>query len=203
MSRTPSSAGSPGRSDLRVGDAERERTAAAVSDAAAAGYLRIDELDGRLEAVWSARTAGELEGVVADIPPDRAERPAEPPAEDRGEAGERRRAPGTTGFRAHLSSYIGGMTLLVGIWLVVGITAGAWYPWFIWPALGWGIGVAAKGMGVRRRERGGEPHRSRCGSRARAWERHHVAADRHRAAAMQHALGQSSPMDRGTTVERN
>jgi hypothetical protein len=27
--------------------------------------------------------------------------------------------------------------------LVTGITAGAWYPWFIYPLLGWGIGLGA------------------------------------------------------------
>lgn len=192
MSRTPSSAGPPGRSDLRVGDTERERAAAAVSDAAAAGYLRIDELDDRLEAVWSARTAGDLEEVVADIPAERAERPAEPAEEGPGEAGARRRDPGSTCFRAHLSSYLGGMALLFGIWLAIGITAGAWYPWFIWPALGWGIGVAANGMGLRRRARHG----------ARWRERHH-AADRHRAAAARYALGRSRPFDRGTRADRS
>lgn len=33
------------------------------------------------------------------------------------------------------------MLLLVAIWLAVGVTAGSWYPWPVWPALGWGIGV--------------------------------------------------------------
>ena len=35
------------------------------------------------------------------------------------------------------------MLLLTSIWLVVGLTAAAWYPWPLWPALGWGIGVTA------------------------------------------------------------
>jgi hypothetical protein len=34
------------------------------------------------------------------------------------------------------------MVLLVGIWLAVGLAGGAWYPWPVWPALGWGLAVA-------------------------------------------------------------
>ena len=33
------------------------------------------------------------------------------------------------------------MVLLLTIWLAVGLTGGGWYPWPVWPALGWGIGV--------------------------------------------------------------
>jgi hypothetical protein len=33
------------------------------------------------------------------------------------------------------------MALLVAIWLVVGLGGGSWYPWPLWPALGWGIAV--------------------------------------------------------------
>jgi hypothetical protein len=33
------------------------------------------------------------------------------------------------------------MVLLLAIWLVGGIDEGDWYPWPLWPALGWGIGV--------------------------------------------------------------
>ncbi|MDA2813167.1 DUF1707 domain-containing protein [Nocardiopsis sp. RSe5-2] len=154
-----SSAPRSGRPSLRVGDGERERTAAIVSDAAAAGYIAIDELDGRLDDVWAARTAGELDAVVADLPVDRldagsaARSPARPTARptERPKRGE----PSMKGFRVHLSAYIGVMTLLFGIWLMVGVTAGAWYPWFIWPALGWGIGVIADGSCTRARARRG------------------------------------------------
>lgn len=33
------------------------------------------------------------------------------------------------------------MTALVAVWAAVGLAAHAWYPWPIWPALGWGLGV--------------------------------------------------------------
>ena len=110
MDSTSPAAPRSGRPSLRIGDRERERTAAVVGDAAAAGYIGIEELDGRLEDVWAARTAGELDAVVADLPVDRLHaRPAVGPA-----ARSKRGGPSTTGFRAHLSAYIGVMALLVG-----------------------------------------------------------------------------------------
>jgi hypothetical protein len=36
------------------------------------------------------------------------------------------------------------MLLLVTVWLMIGLAAQSWYPWFIWPALGWGIGITAR-----------------------------------------------------------
>lgn len=44
----------------------------------------------------------------------------------------------------HLVAYVGVMVLLVLIWLLVGVNGGGWYPWPMWPALGWGAGIACK-----------------------------------------------------------
>ena len=54
--------------EARVGDADRERTVALLGDAAAAGYLRLDELDQRLSAAWSATTVAQLSAVENDLP---------------------------------------------------------------------------------------------------------------------------------------
>lgn len=43
-----------------------------------------------------------------------------------------------------LMAYVAVMVLLVLIWLLVGVNGGGWYPWPVWPALGWGIGLACK-----------------------------------------------------------
>jgi hypothetical protein len=52
----------------RIGDAEREKAAAALSDHFAAGRLERDEFDVRLGAAYAARTAAELEPLFADLP---------------------------------------------------------------------------------------------------------------------------------------
>ena len=54
--------------DLRVSDADRERVAERLREAAGEGRLTVEELDERVEAAYAARTAGELTEVTADLP---------------------------------------------------------------------------------------------------------------------------------------
>ncbi|WP_426244840.1 DUF1707 domain-containing protein [Nocardioides sp. LHG3406-4] len=66
---------------LRIGDAERERAAADLADHFAHGRLGNDEYDERLDAIWTARTAGDLAPIFEDLPrlqpePPRPSRPA-------------------------------------------------------------------------------------------------------------------------------
>lgn len=44
-------------------------------------------------------------------------------------------------FRVHLVVFGLVNLLLVVIWLVTGLTARVWYPWWIYPMFGWGIGL--------------------------------------------------------------
>ena len=64
------------RSALRASDADREAIAERLRDAAAEGRLLAEELEHRLGTAFSARTYGELDAVVADLPRDRAIRRA-------------------------------------------------------------------------------------------------------------------------------
>jgi DUF1707 SHOCT-like domain/Cell wall-active antibiotics response LiaF, C-terminal len=61
--------------DLRASDDDRDRAAERLRRAAAEGRLTVDELEERLQATYEARTQGELEPLVADVPALR-ERPA-------------------------------------------------------------------------------------------------------------------------------
>ncbi|AEW92717.1 MULTISPECIES: DUF1707 SHOCT-like domain-containing protein [Streptomycetaceae] len=54
--------------DLRASDAERDRVAAVLADALAGGLLDPAEHAERLEAVYAARTRGQLAPVTADLP---------------------------------------------------------------------------------------------------------------------------------------
>lgn len=60
------------RATLRASDADRELIAERLRQAATEGRLDADELDERLGAALSARTYGELDVVVADLPAPRA-----------------------------------------------------------------------------------------------------------------------------------
>ena len=61
---------------LRIGDAERERAQAALSEHYAAGRLDHDEYSERLDRIWAARTRQELDPVFADLPVPGQHRPA-------------------------------------------------------------------------------------------------------------------------------
>ncbi|MFF1839556.1 DUF1707 domain-containing protein [Streptomyces sp. NPDC058231] len=54
--------------DMRASDAERERVAEVLRDAVAEGRLRMEEFEERLEAAYTARTHGELEPLISDLP---------------------------------------------------------------------------------------------------------------------------------------
>ncbi|WP_298178354.1 DUF1707 domain-containing protein [Saccharomonospora sp.] len=55
---------------LRASDADRERVAQILHKAMGEGRITLDELTERLDQVYSAKTLGELEPVVADLPTD-------------------------------------------------------------------------------------------------------------------------------------
>ncbi|MES9608641.1 DUF1707 domain-containing protein [Actinomadura sp. NPDC000929] len=77
MTNLPEHPGTPGAPEMRAGDADRERVAQVLRDAAGDGRLTLDELDERLDAVYAAKTYGELEPITRDLPsPGRAAPPA-------------------------------------------------------------------------------------------------------------------------------
>ncbi|OEJ26710.1 hypothetical protein AS594_21665 [Streptomyces agglomeratus] len=57
-----------GLPEMRASDAERERVAEVLREAVAEGRLDMEEFDQRLDAVYKARTHGELEPLVRDLP---------------------------------------------------------------------------------------------------------------------------------------
>ncbi|WP_165367740.1 DUF1707 SHOCT-like domain-containing protein, partial [Phytoactinopolyspora endophytica] len=53
---------------LRVGDAERDTAASALSEHYASGRLTKVEYDERLEAIWAARYDSDLRSLFSDLP---------------------------------------------------------------------------------------------------------------------------------------
>lgn len=62
----------------KASDADREQVAQRLQVAATEGRLHDDELEDRLAATFAARTYGELDRVVADLPAPPAPRRREP-----------------------------------------------------------------------------------------------------------------------------
>ena len=57
---------------LRASDADREQVSERLRHATAEGRLGGDELEERLEALYAARTYGDLDALVVDIPASRS-----------------------------------------------------------------------------------------------------------------------------------
>ena len=128
---------------LRVGDADREQVADQLAEHHAAGRLTLDELEGRLTTVWSARTGDELAATLVDLPAQ----PSTPQP-----APSRRPLLTVAGPPTQLISYL---AVIAALWLIWALT-GAGYPWPIWPMLGWGLGL----LGCRFRTGASDPVRT-------------------------------------------
>jgi Domain of unknown function (DUF1707) len=62
------------RASLRASDADRDRVAERLRNAAAEGRLLAHELEHRVATALRARTYGELDAIVADLPGERRSR---------------------------------------------------------------------------------------------------------------------------------
>ena len=134
---TPVVATAPRDPDERIGDADRERAAALLSQAFRDGLLRVDEFDQRLSSVYAATTAGDLDAATADLPDGWvSDLHSLEEAQQRSERHRRH-------WRGGLQSYLRVMALLVGIWLLTAFASVGDgelpYFWPAWPMLGWGI----------------------------------------------------------------
>ena len=127
---------------VRVGDREREKTANQLGQALAQGYLAMDEYETRIRAAFGAHTTAELGPLVADLPLAQLRR-TDPRRR------EARRAAARRGVQFHLAGYLAMVVIVLAVWLTVGLTAGAWYFWPIWPILGAGIGVLGHAVPIR------------------------------------------------------
>jgi hypothetical protein len=68
MSTPESPGGGPGTPGVRASDAERDRVASALREAAGDGRLALEELAERLDAALGATTREDLERLTADLP---------------------------------------------------------------------------------------------------------------------------------------
>ena len=128
--------------NVRAGDRDRERTAGLLGRALAQGYIDMADYETRLDATFSAHTHGDLRALTADLPVATLRR-HDP---DRQAA---RRAAMRRSVHFHVAGYLAMVVIVLTVWLAVGLSAGAWYFWPIWPILGAGIGLAAHAIPVR------------------------------------------------------
>lgn len=44
-------------------------------------------------------------------------------------------------FTDHLTVFVVVNAVIWAVWLVIGLSAGSWWPWPIFPTIGWGLGL--------------------------------------------------------------
>jgi hypothetical protein len=141
-----------GLAAIRASDEDRERVAARLRDAAAEGRLLTEELEQRLEAAFAARTYGQLDAVLADLPGRRLARPRRP----------RQGSSLVVPALAILAVPLVLAVIAAVVFLITGVLAA----WMLWLVLGWWFfGPHRRGWDGPRHVHGmracGPAHRSR------------------------------------------
>lgn len=149
---------------IRASDADRDRTAEFLREHLAAGRLTEEEFSERLDKAYAAKTLGELDELLADLPgidlyklPDeglpRQRRPGLPPLPWL-------MAPGqvSQGWRAAWGSWLTVSLIAFLVWLLSGHPSNLWFLWVAGP-----YGIILLGGWIS----GGPPSRGRTRSRRR------------------------------------
>ncbi len=138
----------PGDPRMRASDADRDRAAALLREHHAAGRLTAEEFHERMEKALDAKTLGELDELMVDLPaidlyqlPDASLRRRPPhlgqsllPADPGGSAQLARFAPGAVAMGAWAVV----TSALVAIWAVAAVIGGGtWFPWWALIAIPW------------------------------------------------------------------
>jgi hypothetical protein len=140
---------------IRASDSDRDKTASLLREHHAAGRLTPEEFNERLDKTFAAKTLGELDDLLSDLPsidlyrlPDHGlPRRQVPGAEAHlaamaSAAGEAARPHGrfSPGWQAAWGSWLSVSAVLIVIWLL----SGAGYPWFGWVIGPWGALLLAR-----------------------------------------------------------
>jgi hypothetical protein len=142
----------PGDPRIRASDADRERTATLLREHHAEGRLSAEEFSDRLDRALEAKTLGELDALLADLPgidlyrlPAAGIRAAPPGARRPRPANSAlvRRTEGAVSPRrvATWAAWAAISALLFVAWLGLGLVSGgaAWVPWFLLVVVPWGM----------------------------------------------------------------
>jgi Domain of unknown function (DUF1707) len=154
--------------ETRASDADRDRTVAALGEHLAAGRLTLEEFDERMDKAYAAKTLGELDRLMADLPEAGPGQLPDAPA-DRSAASPpltRQRPPGPIearrgNWRAAGGAWLAISLVLFVIWLASGASGGLW---FLWVALALGAVLLVRrmtGAPARSERRSARPPRNR------------------------------------------
>jgi len=148
---------------IRASDADRDRTAALLREHHAAGRLTAEEFNERLEKAYAAKTLGELDELLADLPgidlyklPDASLRRGRPGGGSGPPPLPWMMAPGrmSPAWRAALGSWLSVSLVAFFVWLLAGHPDNLWFLWVAGP-----YGLILLGRWITGAHPGGDRHR--------------------------------------------
>ncbi|WP_248294751.1 DUF1707 domain-containing protein [Actinoplanes sp. TBRC 11911] len=127
------------RSEMRAGDADRQRVAERLRAALEEGRLDLQEYDERVQRAYAAKTYGDLDGLLTDLPVV-VSQAVQPPV-----------ASGTA-TREWLGqiwgSWFAVLAVTTAVWVITCIASGApQYYWPVWVAGPWGFFLVITTLG--------------------------------------------------------
>jgi Domain of unknown function (DUF1707) len=131
---------------MRASDADRDRAASALREHHAVGRLTVEEFNERLDGVYAAKTMGDLEHLLSDLPAsDVYQLPvpsakAPPPIRPTG-APPQVTSRSSALWRAAWASWASVSLICFVVWVLAGAHG---YPWPVWVAGPWGAMLAAR-----------------------------------------------------------
>jgi hypothetical protein len=138
----------PGDPRMRASDADRDRAASLLREHHAAGRLTAEEFGERLDAAYEAKTLGEIDHLMADLPSiDLYRLPDESMRRTAHAASSAPAAPGgghgrlSPAWRGAWASWASVSMVLFAIWLITAVGSGGGNLhnlWFLWVAGPWG-----------------------------------------------------------------
>jgi hypothetical protein len=135
--------------DMRAGDADRQRVADRLREALDEGRLSLYEFDERVQQAYGAKTYGDLNGLLDDlptvVPAHQAQLATTPPTPTPAPAGQE--AQGSPG--RHLAAIWGGWLtaslVTTGVWLATSMASGGFRSfWPIWVIVPFGAVCLAR-----------------------------------------------------------
>ena len=156
---------------LRASDDDRDRTASLLREHHAAGRLTADEFQERLDATFEAKTLGQLQELLADLPsidlyhlPEQSMRRSQL-ATAPGPLAPQQHGRLSPHWRGAWASWASVSLLLFSIWLVTAITShSASGLWFLWVTVPWGAILLGRWMFGQHPSGGQGPARVQGGS---------------------------------------
>ena len=186
---------------LRASDDDRDRTASLLREHHAAGRLTVDEFSERLDATYAAKTLGQLQELLSDLPSIDLYRQPEQNMRRSQHEQVSQPAPQQHGrlsphWRAAWGSWASVSMLLAVIWLI-GTASSSFHNmqglWFLWVAGPWGAILFSRWL-FGQHPGGGSGHRQLPGGPQAGL---HDPGPGRQQDAGQHDLGQHDPGQQG------